>query len=45
VNLILGNTFEKEKETSEDARDAAGSGIPAAVAMTIFPSSYGHAYL
>jgi len=45
VDLILGSTFEVEKETTENAGDAAVSGIPAVVAMTISPASYGHAYL
>jgi antirestriction protein ArdC len=45
VDLILGSRFEEEKETAENAGDAAGSGIPAAVAITIFPASYGHAHL
>ena len=33
VDLILVSTFEEEKETSDNAGDAAVSGIPAAVAM------------
>jgi antirestriction protein ArdC len=33
VDLILASTFEEEKETSDNAGDAAVSGIPAAVAM------------
>ena len=39
VDLILGSTFEEENETSENAGDAAVSGIPAAVAMNIAPAS------
>ncbi len=35
VDLILGSTFEEEKETTENAGDAAVSGIPAAVVMNI----------
>ena len=35
VDMILGSTFEEENETSEDAGDAAVSGIPADVAMNI----------
>ena len=35
VDLILGSTFEEENETTENAGDAAVSGIPAAVAMNI----------
>jgi antirestriction protein ArdC len=45
VDLILGSTFEEEKETSESAGDAAISGIPAAVAMNIAPPVYGLAHL
>ncbi|MHB1957536.1 MAG: ArdC family protein [Acidobacteriaceae bacterium] len=45
VDLILGSTFEEEKETTDDAGDAAVSGIPAAVAMNIAPAIYGHAHL
>ena len=45
VDLILGNTFEEEKETTENAGDAAVSGIPAAVAMNIAPAIYGLAHL
>ncbi len=45
VNLILGSTFEVEKKTTENAEDAAVSGIPAAVAMYIAPTIYGHAHL
>jgi hypothetical protein len=41
VDLILGGTFEVEKETTENAVDAAVSGIPAAVAMSIAPATYG----
>jgi hypothetical protein len=37
VDLILGSSFEEEKETTENAGDAAVSGIPAAVAMNIAP--------
>ncbi len=33
VDLILGSTFEEENETTENAGDAAVSGIPADVAM------------
>ena len=43
VDLILGSTFEEEKETSENAGDAAVSGIPGA--MNIAPAIYGHAHL
>src|SRR5208282_6708715 len=35
VDLILRSTLEEEKKTSENAGDAAVSGIPAAVAMNI----------
>jgi antirestriction protein ArdC len=45
VDLILGSTFEEEKETTENAEDAAVSGIPAPVAMNIAPAIYGHAHL
>ncbi|MGD0442951.1 MAG: zincin-like metallopeptidase domain-containing protein [Edaphobacter sp.] len=45
VDLILGNTFEEENETSENGGDAAVSGIPVAVAMNIAPAVYGHAHL
>jgi len=45
VDLILGNTFEEEKETTENAGDATVSGIPAAVATNIAPAIYGHAHL
>jgi hypothetical protein len=45
VDLILGNKSEVEKEATENAGDAAVSGIPAAVAMTIAPAIYGHAHL
>jgi hypothetical protein len=41
VDLILCCTFEEEKQTSENAGDAAVSGIPAAVAMNIAPADYG----
>jgi hypothetical protein len=41
VDLILGITFEVEKETTENAGDDAVSGIPAAVAMSIAPANYG----
>ena len=44
VEQILGSTFEEEKETTENAGDAAVSGIPAAVAINIAPAIYGHAY-
>ena len=43
VDLILGSTF--EEETTENAGDAAVSGIPAAVAMNIAPATYGHTHL
>jgi hypothetical protein len=45
VDLILGGTFEVEKETTENAGDAAVSGIPTAVAMSIAPAIYVYAYL
>ena len=45
VALLLGSTFEEENETTENAGDAAASGIPAAVAMNIAPAVYGHAHL
>ena len=45
MDLILGNTFEEEKETTENAGDATVSGIPAAVATNIAPAIYGHAHL
>jgi antirestriction protein ArdC len=45
VDLILGSTFEEEKETTENAGDAAVSGIPAAVAVNIAPAIYGYAHL
>ena len=45
VDLILGSTFVEEKETTENAGDAAVSGIPAAVAMNIAPATYGHTHL
>jgi antirestriction protein ArdC len=45
VDLILGKTFDEEKETTENAGDAVVSGIPAAVAMSIAPAIYGHAHL
>jgi hypothetical protein len=45
VNLILGSMFDVEKETTENAGDAAVSGIPAAIAMNIAPTIYGHAHL
>jgi antirestriction protein ArdC len=38
VDLILGGTFEEEKETTENAGDAVVSGIPASVAMNIVPA-------
>jgi hypothetical protein len=41
MDLILGITFEVEKETTKNAGDAAVSGIPAAVAMSIAPATYG----
>ncbi len=45
VDLILDSTFEEENETTENAGEAAVSGIPAAVVMNIAPAIYGHAYL
>jgi antirestriction protein ArdC len=45
VDLILGSTFEEEKETTENAGDAAVSGIPAAVAINIAPAINSHAHL
>jgi antirestriction protein ArdC len=45
VDLILGSTFAEETETTEDAGEAAISGIPAAVAMNIAPAIYGRTYL
>jgi antirestriction protein ArdC len=45
VDLILGSTFEEENETTENAGDAAVSGIPAAVAVNIAPAIYGYAHL
>ncbi|MGC9225524.1 MAG: zincin-like metallopeptidase domain-containing protein [Terracidiphilus sp.] len=45
VDLILRSTFEEENETSENAGDAAVSGIPPAVAVNIAPAIYGHAHL
>jgi hypothetical protein len=45
MDLILGGTFEVEKEKTENAWDAAVSGIPAAVAMSIAPAIYGYAHL
>jgi antirestriction protein ArdC len=45
VDMILGSTFEEENETTENAGEAAVSGIPAAVAMNIAPAVYGHAHL
>jgi antirestriction protein ArdC len=45
VDLILGSTFEEEKETTENAGEAAASGFPAAVAVNIAPAVYGHAHL
>ena len=45
VDLILGTTFEEEREASENAGDATVSGIPAGVAMNIAPAIYGHAHL
>lgn len=44
VDLILGNTFEEENETNDNAGNAAVSGIPAAVAMNLSLASYGHAH-
>jgi antirestriction protein ArdC len=45
VDCILGNTFEEERETTEHTGETAASDIPAAVAMTISPASYGHTHL
>jgi antirestriction protein ArdC len=45
VDMILGSTFEEENETTENAGDAAISGIPAAIAVNIAPAIYGHAHL
>jgi antirestriction protein ArdC len=45
VDLILGSTFEEEKEATENGGDAAVSGIPAAVTMNIAPAIYCHAHL
>jgi len=45
VELIVGSTSEVEKQTTENAGDAAGSGVPAAVAMNIAPAIYGHVLL
>ena len=44
VDMILGSTFEEENETTENAGDAAVSGIPAAVAMNIAPAVYDFAH-
>jgi antirestriction protein ArdC len=33
VELILGSAFEEEKETTENAKDAAVSDIPASIGM------------
>jgi antirestriction protein ArdC len=43
VDLILGTTFEQEREASESDGDAAVSGIP--VAMNIGSAVYRHAHL
>ena len=43
VDLILGTTFEQEREASENDGDAAVSGIP--VAMNIGSAVYRHAHL
>jgi len=45
VDCILGSAFEEEKETTENVGDAAVSGIPAAVAINIAPTTYRHAHL
>jgi antirestriction protein ArdC len=45
VDLILGSTSEEEKQTTDNAGDAADSGIPAAFAMNIASPIYGHAHL
>ncbi len=45
VDLMLGSTFEEEKEITENAGDAAVNGIPATVAMSIAPAIYSHARL
>ena len=43
VELILGSTFEQEREASENDGDAAVSGIP--VALNIGSAAYRHAHL
>jgi antirestriction protein ArdC len=43
VDLILGSTFEQEREASENDGDAAVSGIP--VALNIGSAAYRHAHL
>jgi hypothetical protein len=45
VDLILGSTFEKKNDTTENAGDAAVSGIPVAVAMNTALAIYRHAHL
>ncbi len=45
VDLILGSTFEEEKETAENVGDTTDNGIPAAVAMNIAPAIYRHSHL
>ena len=45
VDLMLGSTFEEEKEMSENVGEAAVSGFPAVVAVNIAPAVYGHAHL
>jgi len=45
VDLILGSTFEEDKETSENVGDAAVSGITVTFAVNIAPAIYGHAHL
>jgi len=44
VDRILGSMFEEEKETTDNAGDAAVSGIPAAVAMNTVPAISYHAH-
>lgn len=45
VDLILGSTSEEENETTENAGECAVRGFPAAVAINLVPSVYGHAPL
>jgi antirestriction protein ArdC len=45
VDLILGSTFEEEKERTENVGDAADSGIPATVVMNIASAIYGYPHL